>query len=95
MAARAVSDSPFRSIETEKAMKRGTRRTLGLAVVLLCAALASACKDASPTATNDGPVMAANFSLEDLNDSSKTSGQAISPRDYLGSVSAWYFGHST
>jgi hypothetical protein len=76
-------------------MKFGTRRTLGIAVLLGCAALAAACKDDSPTANHDGPVMAADFSLEDLNDSSQTYQQAISPRDYLGSVSAWYFGRST
>jgi hypothetical protein len=26
---------------------------------------------------------------------SPTSGQLVSPRDYLGEVSGWYFGHST
>ena len=36
-----------------------------------------------------------DFSLIDLNTASPTSGQAVSPRDYLGKVSAWYFGHST
>ena len=75
-------------------MRNHVRWIPGLAVALLCAALASACKD-SPTSNHEGPVMAANFTLEDLNDSSATFQQAISPRDYLGGVSAWYFGHST
>lgn len=45
-----------------------------------------------------GGVVAAvvpDFSLLDDNANSATYGQAISPRDYLGQVSAWYFGHST
>ncbi len=76
-------------------MKIATWRRFSVVLVLGCAGFASACKDDSPTANHDGPVMAADFSLEDLNDSSQTYQQAISPRDYLGSVSAWYFGHST
>lgn len=37
----------------------------------------------------------ADFSIEDVNESSATFGTQVSPRDYLDSVSAWYFGHST
>ena len=36
-----------------------------------------------------------DFSLVDVNPNSETYNQAISPRDYLGEVSAWYFGHAT
>lgn len=36
-----------------------------------------------------------DFSLTDVNPNSPTSGQAVSPRDYLEQVSAWYFAHST
>ena len=36
-----------------------------------------------------------DFHLQDVNLNSARSGQAVSPRDYLGKVSAWYFGHST
>ncbi len=36
-----------------------------------------------------------DFHLTDVNASSDTSGQAVSPRDYLEQVSAWYFGHAT
>jgi hypothetical protein len=41
-----------------------------------------------------GPNFAA-FSLLDVNANSKRSGQQVSPRDYAGQVTGWYFGHST
>jgi hypothetical protein len=41
------------------------------------------------------PAALVDFSLPDINETSATSGQNISPRDYLGQVSAWYFGHAT
>ncbi len=37
----------------------------------------------------------ADFVLEDLNPTSPRFGDALSPRDYLGEVSGWYFIHST
>ncbi len=76
-------------------MRLRRRWIFGLAIALFSAGFVSACKNDTPTASSDEPVMAANFSLEDVNDSSMTFGEAISPRDYLGSISAWYFGHST
>ena len=39
--------------------------------------------------------VAPNFGLVDVNPSSSTYDQSVSPRDYLGGVSAWYFGKST
>jgi hypothetical protein len=36
-----------------------------------------------------------DFSLRDVNPTSETSNLDVSPRDYLGRVSAWYFGHAT
>ncbi len=39
--------------------------------------------------------MVPNFSLEDTNPTSATFGQSISPRDYMGEASAWYFGHAS
>jgi len=36
-----------------------------------------------------------DFSLTDVNPNSATSGQAVSRRQYMGKVSAWYFGHAT
>ncbi len=38
---------------------------------------------------------APDFQLEDVNATSPTFGQTVSPRDLLGQVSAWYFTHST
>jgi hypothetical protein len=36
-----------------------------------------------------------DFSLSDVNATSATIGMGVSPRDYLGQVSAWYFTHAT
>lgn len=41
----------------------------------------------------EGPLP--EFSLDDVNGTSATNGQAVNPRDYLGQVSAWYFAHAT
>jgi hypothetical protein len=37
----------------------------------------------------------ADFSLVDVNPASPSSGQNVSPHDFDGRVSAWYFGHSS
>jgi hypothetical protein len=37
----------------------------------------------------------AEVELLDVNDASPTAGEYVSPRDHLGGVSAWYFGHAT
>jgi hypothetical protein len=42
-----------------------------------------------------GPEQAVDFSLIDQNSTSTTFEDPVSPRDYTGMVSAWYFGHST
>jgi hypothetical protein len=36
-----------------------------------------------------------DFSAEDVNPQSSRYQRAVSPRDYLGQISAWYFGHAT
>ena len=36
-----------------------------------------------------------DFHLVDENPNSATHDSVVSPRDYLGRVSAWYFGHAT
>lgn len=36
-----------------------------------------------------------DFSLVDVNTTSPTAGDPVSPRDYLAKVSGWYFGHAT
>ena len=38
---------------------------------------------------------APDFSLPDVNPNSKTHDQPVSPRQHLGRISAWYFGHAT
>lgn len=42
-----------------------------------------------------GPNALPDFSLLDVNASSPTSSEQVSPRDYLEKVSGWYFTHST
>jgi hypothetical protein len=42
--------------------------------------------------SDDPATTAPDFLLPDVNEYSATSGQDVSPRDYLGVVSAWYFG---
>ena len=37
----------------------------------------------------------ADFALRDVSPTSPSAGRDVSPRDYFGQVSAWYFGHST
>jgi hypothetical protein len=36
-----------------------------------------------------------DFSVPDVNETSARFGENVSPRDYLGMISAWYFGHAT
>lgn len=39
--------------------------------------------------------MVSDFGLVDVNSTSSTYEQVVSPRDYLKQVSGWYFGHAT
>ncbi len=41
------------------------------------------------------PDPAPTFSLEDVNATSATYGEEVSPRDFLYQTSGWYFGHAT
>ena len=72
------------------------RIALSAAACALAAVLLTACSWNDDVA---GPVVGAaavtDFGLLDVNPTSLRSGQIVSPRDYLGTVSAWYFGHST
>ena len=67
----------------------------------LCFALAvipglSGCSgDDDPVNPGPGAGQVPNFSLKDVNATSTTFDQAVSPRDHLEKVSAWYFGHAT
>ena len=67
-----------------------------LPLLALCFVLAAAgCKDDDPVAPGSRPELAPNFALKDVNSTSATFDQAVSPRDHLKKVSAWYFGHAT
>ncbi len=46
----------------------------------------------APVAAEGEGAPVADFSLDDVNATSPTSGQQVSPRDYMGQVSGWYFG---
>ena len=69
------------------------------ALLLVGVLLAAAgCDEDSKTPAGPGPVSEAavpDFTLPDVNPNSATNGQDVSPRDHLGRISAWYFGHST
>ncbi|HHH11992.1 MAG TPA: hypothetical protein ENK23_07970 [Sorangium sp.] len=72
------------------------RPIITTALALLVFALASGC-----TSPNDNvePLpageLAPDFSLPDVNKNSASYGTDVSPRDFIGHGSAWYFGHST
>jgi len=59
---------------------------------LILFALVAACTPAAPLVIQNP---ALDFALLDVNPNSQTTGSAISPRDLLGGVSAWYFGSAT
>jgi hypothetical protein len=61
----------------------------------LADALADASGDASDAASDGPSGLAPDFSLEDVNPNSSLYQTTVSPSDYLGRVSAWYFGHAT
>jgi hypothetical protein len=44
---------------------------------------------------DSGADMVPDFALVDVNPTSSTYGQNVSPRDYVGQISGWYFVHST
>ena len=47
-----------------------------------------------PELVEPGSVLA-EFSLEDVNSASATFEEVLSPADFAGTGSAWYFGHAT
>ncbi len=64
------------------------------------AAMDAALADAGDAQTGsdaaDAPAtIVPDFALTDENPASSTYQKSVSPRDYLGQVSAWYFGHAT
>ena len=66
-----------------------------LAALFLCLALVACSDDDDPAGPGPGPGQVPDFSLKDVNPTSATFDMAISPRDHLEKVSAWYFGHAT
>ena len=44
------------------------------------------------TGAHNGPMP--DFHLEDVNPASATFGDSVSPRQHLGEITAWYFGHA-
>jgi hypothetical protein len=66
----------------------------GLVAGLLLAT--AGCNGDDPSGPAPAPSdTAPDFSLLDVNPTSATFDQAVSPRDHLQRVSAWYFGHAT
>jgi len=66
-----------------------------LSLLLLPSCGCTSCDEPLSGGTGTPLVQAPHFLLEDANDSSPTHLTHVSPRAYLGGVSAWYFGHST
>jgi hypothetical protein len=60
--------------------------------------LLAACGGGEELTNNPGPTQgqqAPDFSIEDVNPNSATSASQVSPRQHVGRISAWYFGHAT
>jgi hypothetical protein len=77
-----------------------TVRRAGLLGTLAWLLVAAACGGGSDGGGDPNPGIPAgtpapDFSLEDVNPSSATYQTDVSPRQKLGQVSAWYFGHAT
>ncbi len=53
-----------------------------------------ACEDDMPFGPPPEGIMQ-DFTLHDVNPNSPLNGQEVSPRQYVGQISAWYFGHAT
>jgi hypothetical protein len=51
--------------------------------------------DKKPNEPDPPPSPEPDFSLLDVNTSSARHDDLVSPRDYMGKVSAYYFGHAT
>jgi hypothetical protein len=69
-------------------------RSSARAAVVAALFLALGCGDDPVKPPPQGNVMP-DFSLQDVNPNSATTGQQISPRQFVGQISAWYFGHAT
>lgn len=73
-----------------------TSRFLAPALALGLALAVIGCSgDDDPVNPGPGAGVVPDFSLKDVNTTSVTFDQEVSPRDHLQQVSAWYFGHAT
>ncbi len=62
---------------------------------LWLATLASLVAVVAVASTTEGGEPMPDIALSDVNSTSATFGKMVSPRDYEGNVSGWYFGHAT
>ncbi|MCA9729240.1 MAG: hypothetical protein KC729_16250 [Candidatus Eisenbacteria bacterium] len=69
------------------------RRYTGLLVLASTLMLVS-CKDNATNVPDPGETRP-DFTALDVNPNSATHGEMVSPSDYIGSISAYYFGHAT
>jgi len=79
-------------------MKIGVLCLATVVVVMSSLLFVSGCKYEPPTAIEDEVdegIPAIDFVFTDLNPTSSTHDQTISPRDYINSVTAWYFAGAT
>ena len=71
----------------------------GLSTILLSAGLAvclsTACGEKSTKPDPASMDKVPDFALTDVNPNSSRHGEVVSPRDYLGKISCYYFGHAT
>jgi hypothetical protein len=77
-----------------------SKHRLLLLLVVLTVALPAGCREQD----SGGAILepqglpadaAPDFTLLDINSASPRYDELVSPRDYVGRISAWYFGHST
>jgi hypothetical protein len=66
-----------------------------LVAAAMWALLVLGCGDDAPQGNLHLGEVAADFAIRDVNPASPRYDEPVSPRDYLGRVSAWYFGHAT
>ena len=63
--------------------------------ILLFGLIVAGCNGSSPAPGNGPQDPVPDFALMDVNPTSTTFNQAVSPRDYTGRTSGWYFGSAT
>lgn len=83
-----------RRLHSRRPATRGVRRVAFESLearLAMDAAAAVAVTDAAEGEATDLP----DFTLEDVNPASPRFEQAVSPSDYQGKATAWYFGYST